>query len=41
MRLRASTLFPIASMASAEGPMNTIPASAQARANPGFSARNP
>ena len=32
---------PIVSMASGGGPMNVIPASAQARGNAGFSARNP
>ena len=38
---RAVTLSPIASIASGLGPMKTIPASRQARANAGFSARKP
>ncbi|CAM5256943.1 hypothetical protein SGLAM104S_09651 [Streptomyces glaucescens] len=37
----ARILSPIRAMASAGGPMNTSPASAQARANPAFSARKP
>ena len=38
---RARVLEPIASMASAGGPMNTMPASSQARAKAAFSARKP
>ena len=38
---RARVLDPIASIASAGGPMNTIPACSQARANGAFSARKP
>ena len=41
MRLRASTLSPIASIASGDGPMNTRPASAQARAKCARSERKP
>ena len=37
----ARVFDPIASIASAGGPMNTIPASSQARANRAFSARKP
>ena len=37
----AAILSPIASMAAGGGPMKTRPASAQARANAAFSARNP
>ena len=37
----ARTLEPIASMASGRGPTKVSPASAQARANPAFSERNP
>ena len=38
---RALVLEPIASMASAGGPMKTMPASSQARAKAAFSARKP
>jgi hypothetical protein len=38
---RARVFEPIASIASAGGPMNTIPASSQARAKAAFSARKP
>ena len=38
---RASTFEPIASIASGGGPIQTIPASSHARANPAFSARKP
>ncbi len=38
---RALVLEPMASIASAGGPMNTIPASSQARAKAEFSARKP
>ena len=38
---RARTLEPMASMASGGGPIQTMPASASARANPAFSARKP
>ena len=41
MSSRARVLDPMASIASAGGPMNVIPASSQARAKPAFSARNP
>ena len=41
MSSRARVLEPIASIALAGGPMKTIPASSQARANGAFSARNP
>ena len=41
MRLRASTLSPMASIASGEGPMNTRPASAQAWAKCARSERKP
>ncbi len=41
IRSRAATLEPIAAMASGDGPTNTSPASAQARANPASSDRNP
>src|SRR5207237_442572 len=41
IRRRASSLSPIASIASAEGPMKTTPASAQARAKAARSARKP
>ena len=37
----ARILSPMASIASGGGPMNTMPASAQARANAAFSARKP
>ncbi len=37
----AAILSPIASIADGGGPMNTRPASAHARANRAFSARNP
>jgi len=37
----AEILSPITSIASGDGPMKTMPASAQARANSAFSARNP
>ena len=37
----AAILSPIASIAAGGGPTNTRPASAQARANRAFSARNP
>jgi hypothetical protein len=37
----ARALFPVSSSISALGPMNVIPASAQASANCGFSERNP
>ncbi len=38
---RALVLEPIASMASAGGPMKVMPASSQARTNAAFSARKP
>jgi hypothetical protein len=38
---RARVFEPIASMALGGGPMKTMPASSQARANTAFSARNP
>ena len=38
---RAAVLLPISAIASADGPMNVSPASAHARANAAFSARNP
>ena len=38
---RARVLEPIASMASGEGPMKTMPASRHARAKAAFSARKP
>ncbi len=38
---RARVFEPIASMASAGGPTNTMPASSQARAKAAFSARKP
>ena len=38
---RARVFEPIASIASAGGPMKTKPASSHARANAAFSARNP
>ena len=38
---RAFVFEPIASIALAGGPMNTIPASSHARANAAFSARKP
>ena len=38
---RALVFEPIASMASAGGPMKTMPASSQARAKAAFSARKP
>ena len=41
MSRRASTFDPIASIASGGGPIQTIPASAQARAKAAFSARKP
>jgi hypothetical protein len=41
MSSRARVLEPIASIADAGGPMKTIPASSQARANGAFSARKP
>jgi hypothetical protein len=37
----APALWPIAAIASGEGPMNTRPASRQARAKASFSARKP
>ena len=37
----ALTLSPITSIASIPGPMKTMPAAAQARANAAFSERNP
>jgi hypothetical protein len=41
MRSRAAIFEPIASIASGGGPIQTMPASAQARAKAAFSARNP
>jgi hypothetical protein len=41
MRRRDSIFEPIASIASAGGPIQTMPASSQARANAAFSARKP
>ena len=41
IRRRDSILEPIASIAAAGGPIQTMPASSQARANPAFSARKP
>ena len=38
---RAAILLPMSAIASAVGPMNVRPAPATARANVGFSARNP
>ena len=38
---RAEILSPMVSIAAADGPMNTIPASSQARAKAAFSARKP
>ena len=38
---RARVFEPIASIADADGPMNMIPRSSSAAANPAFSARNP
>jgi acetyl-CoA carboxylase biotin carboxylase subunit len=38
---RAASLSPVASSVSGSGPMNTIPAAAQARASRAFSDRNP
>ena len=38
---RAWTLSPICLMTSGDGPRKTMPASSQARANAGFSARKP
>ena len=41
MRCRAPIFDPIASIAAGGGPIQTSPASAQARANAAFSARKP
>jgi hypothetical protein len=41
MSSRAATFDPITSIASGGGPIQTRPASEQARANEAFSARNP
>ena len=41
IRWRAPILEPIASIASGGGPIQTMPASSQARAKAAFSARNP
>jgi hypothetical protein len=41
MRVRAAVLFPINSIASGGGPIQTSPAASTARAKRAFSARNP
>ena len=41
IRRRAPIFEPIASIASGGGPIQTMPASSQARAKPAFSARKP